>query len=248
MPTFILTLFKHLFGCICLYVITYTLLENFLSKRMKESPYLKLMCNSRRLTAIMFLWGSAKGIFIILRILFLLLTSKTPSSSDIISLLLLGFILVLTICYRKTLWYYLTKKDRTVFADWYMKKYFAMEKNKDNIEQAYEYLHKASEYKSDSVFILSMMAEFNERYFRKSRLADEYLAKAQQVLNISNKPPKIKALLASVSGDILMSRNNIDEGLAHLKTACEIDPSNTNIEHYEEALEWANEDEESESS
>ena len=151
--------------------------------------------------------------------------------------------------YLKYCRYYLKNRDdNSIFAGWHMKKYFAIKKNKDNIEQAYEYLHKASEYKSDSVFIWSMMAMINERCFDKSDLADEHLEKARHTFNVSDNPSiKDKAVLEAATGDILLCRDNIDDGLAHLKNASDLDPP-TYQERYEKALKRANEDEESEDS
>lgn len=152
--------------------------------------------------------------------------------------------------YVKFCWYYLKNHDdNDILAGWYMQKYFAMKKNKDNISQAYEYLQKASECKTDSIFIWSMMAMLNERCFDKSDLADEYLTKARQVLNtLDNPTAKDKAMLESATGEILLCRDNTDEGLAHLKNACDLDPSDFNKDRYEKALKWAVEEDESEDS
>ena len=235
---------NFMIGCLVVYMMLYILLEDYLSKRLIEPTFLKTMYISHRLTALVFFYGSAKGIFSVLHILFLLLTSRTPSRSDIISSVLLGFILVLTFCYRKTLWYYLIKNKQTVFADWYVKKFFSIDKNKENIEQAYAYLKKASELKPKSVFTWSMMAMLNEQCFDKSDLADEYLTKAREALKASGNA-KDKAAFELAMGEIQLCRDNIDEGLAHLKKACDLNPCDFNKERYEKALKWENEEEDS---
>ncbi len=225
-----------------LYIICYASLEDYLAKRMKESSYLNLMVPSRRLIAIIFLYGSLKGIFKVFKILVLLVNSKTPTGSDIISAILLSFILILTIRYRKTTWYYLTKNKRTILADWYIRKYFDL--SKKEYKQAYEYLEKASKFKTDSVFIWSMMALFNQFHFEKPDLTDEYLTKAQETLD-TNKETSLedKATLESAKGEIMLRRDNIDKGLHHLKNARDLNPSPFHKETYEKALKWAEEDE-----
>lgn len=248
MFSIIVFVFRLTFSCLILYMLCYTLLEDALAKRMKETPFLKLKCISNRIISLAFLCGSVKGIVVIFRIMLSLLASKTPSRHDIISAILLSFVLILTIYYRKRAWYFLTKKTRVIFCDWYMNKYLAQHIDEENTGQKYEYLQKASELKPD-VFIWSMMALFNQCFFDKPDLADEYVVKAQQILNNSEQPSqKDKATLESARGEILLRRDNIDEGLAHLKTACDLDPSGFHKEKYERALKWANEDDEPENS
>jgi|LAHU01.1.fsa_nt_gb tetratricopeptide (TPR) repeat protein len=147
--------------------------------------------------------------------------------------------------YIKFYRYYLKHRDdKAIIAGWYMQKYFAAD-NKDDINYAYEYLYKASEYKSDSVYIWSRLAAMNERYFNKPDLTDEYLAKAHQVLNtIDNPSVKDRSILEVATGDILLCRDNIEEGLAHLKNACTIDPCEFTKKFYDNALEWAAKEEE----
>jgi len=145
-------------------------------------------------------------------------------------------------------YYLIHRDDKAIIAAWYIQKYFAMNVNKDNVAQAYEYLHKASEYKPKDVYIWSRLAAMNERYFNKPDLADEYLAKAHQVLNtIDNPSVKDRSILEVATGDILLCRDNIEEGLAHLKNACTIDPCEFTKKFYDNALEWVAEDDESDS-
>jgi hypothetical protein len=227
-------------------MIAYTLLEDYLAKRLKELSFLKIMRISRRLTSIVFLYVSTRGVYSIVHILILLLTSKTPDRSDIIDLLLYGFVLILTLHYRKATWYYLTKDKQTVFTDWYMRKYRSLPTDEENVGQKYDYLQKASELKPN-VFIWSMMALFNQCFLEKPDLADEYLVKAQQALNNSKQPSqKDKATVESVRGEILLRRDNINEGLARLKKACDLDPSEFNKDYYENALKRATENDEPE--
>ena len=233
--------FIFIISGLIIYMIAYELLENYLIKCLKESSYLKVMRFSKRLSAIVFLYVSVKGIYRISHVLFLLLTSRIPGRSEFFSLFLLGSVLVITICYRKAIWYYLTKDKQTVFADWYMQKFFALYEEKKP-EAAYSYLQKASELKSDSVFIWSMMAMFNERYFDKSDLADKYLSKAREALKISDST-KDKAAFESATGEILLCRDQVDEGLTHLKNAYDFNPCDFNKEKYEHALKWASEEE-----
>lgn len=138
--------------------------------------------------------------------------------------------------------YYLKNRDdNKVVADWHMQKYFAAANNKEP-EEAYRHLKKAAELQSESVFIWSMMSWYNEYHFEQSKVADEYLAKARQTLDALPYPTaKDKAIIESVAGEILLHRNQIDEGLAKVKAACELDPSEYNCKTYEEAVRWANE-------
>ncbi|MBL7215209.1 MAG: hypothetical protein ISS71_05980 [Phycisphaerae bacterium] len=147
------------------------------------------------------------------------------------------FVIFFVWFYLKYCWYYLKNRDDNgIIFGWYMKKYVAMKKNKNSIKQAYEYLNKALEYNSDSVFIWSMRALFNQCFFDKPDLADEYLIKAQQILDNSELPSqKDKATLESVKGEILLHRDNIEEGLEHLKNACDLDTSSYK-EKYEKAF------------
>lgn len=136
--------------------------------------------------------------------------------------------------------------DNIVIVGWLMKRFFAL-RDKGKQEQAYEYLHKASEYQPDSVFIWSKLAFINERYFNKPELADAYLAKAKQVLHVSENPScKDKAIFEISQGDILFCRDSIDEGLTHFKKAYDIDPCDYTKRVYEDAIKWASEDDEPE--
>lgn len=156
-----------------------------------------------------------------------------------------AFVIFFVLFYFKCCRYYLKYlNDNEIIVSWHIKKYFSLCKKRKH-KKAYSCLQKASERKPDSVFIWSMMAMFNDRYFEKPELADEYLVKAQQALRTSDKPSlKDEALFEAVTGDILMSRDNIEDGLAHLKKAYSLDPQSFRKEHYEKALEWAAEDDE----
>ena len=170
-----------------------------------------------------------------------------PSGFNVIMTVVTAFIGIY-FYFRYCRYYLKNRDDDDVLAGWYMKKYFSIKpKNDKNIEQAYKHLQKTSELKSD-VFIWSMMAMINERCFDKSDLADGYLEKARQTLNVSGNPSiKDKAVLEATTGDILLCRGNVEDGLTHLKNASDLDPP-TYRERYEKELNWANEDEESEDS
>ena len=157
--------------------------------------------------------------------------------------------LICIFIFWKAWWYYTITNKKTILTHWYMKRYFSIKKNKDNIKQAYEYLQKASEYKTDSVFIWSMMAMINEHEFERPEFTDKLLENARQVLNaLDNPSPQDRAVFESATGEILLCRDNVEEGLAHLKAGCDLDPTDFNKKHYESALKWAAERDESEDS
>ena len=233
-------IFKMIIMFLAIYIIVYASLEDRLSKTMKERSYLSLKHISDRLISVAFIFGSIIGISKIVKILVLLSTSQTPSSSDITGLILFSFILGITLYKRKFAWYCLITNKQTFTADWYIRQYFSLKKlNKDNAFKANEYLEKASQYKPDSVFIWSIMATLNDMYLDNSTLADEYLVKAQSTLDsIPNPTEYDRALLQSAKGDILLGRNDIENGLGHLKNAANLDPINFKPK-YEHALKWS---------
>jgi len=232
-------------------LLFYLAFESSLRKRLDKSAFIKVIQIASLLaitaTPLLISVETIRSIFLIRNIL------ATGFMSNIwrFALIVLGgwaFLCMNIFWFRKSWWYFIKTDIQTIQANWYLQKYVALD-NENKIEDAYQCLQKASELKTDSASIWSTMATFNERYFHKPDLADKYLEKAQEALNSLDKPSsEVKAFFELTTGDILMSRNNINEGLMHLKNACKINPSDFNKEHYEKALKWANEDEKSEDS
>lgn len=220
-----------------IYMLLYALLESNLARRLKESTYLAIMPISNRITAFVMSYGFCFGLLKLAEVIISLAHGEKPDAPTVTAAVICAVLIYPVIRYRswKWCWYYLTKPTRTIKADWYMRKYFAADVN--DWQRQYQYLLKASELKSDSVFIWSMLALFNEDRFENSSLADEYLVKARQTLStMPNPSAQDRSLVESVTGDILLCREQIDEGLAHLKIACDLDPSDANIGHYQNTL------------
>lgn len=243
-----LLILSQILGGIAVYFLAGLLfVGSFLYNRLDRPNYIKRM---RSLCAVFMISVILLVIFKSIQIAGLFANTRFYTQPSVLRIIIDWAVVVwFVFLYFKLCRYYLIHRDdKTVMTGWYIKKHLSLCKKKKYAE-AFSFLQKASELKTNSVFIWSMMATLNERCFDKPGLSDEYLAKAHEILNKSNNPSlQDQAIVESVTGDILLSRNHIDEGLAHLKTACDLDPSDFYKEKYERALKWATKDDESENS
>jgi tetratricopeptide (TPR) repeat protein len=132
--------------------------------------------------------------------------------------------------------YYIKHDEKTILTNWYIKENFSLVK-KEKYNEAYQYLQKASGISPDSVFIWCALAYFSELFLKTPDQADQYLAKAKQVLGSFGQPTdKDKAILEHYTGTILRYRGRLQEGLEHLKKAYDLDPTPYRKKEYDSAL------------
>ena len=132
--------------------------------------------------------------------------------------------------------YYIKHDEKTILMGWHMREHFSLLKER-KYDEAYQYLQKASEISPDSICIWCTLALFSEQFLKSLDQADQYLAKAKQVLDSSASPSlKDQAVFEHYTGTILQYRCRLQEGLEHMKRAYELDPTPYRKKEYESAL------------
>jgi len=211
--------------------------ENQIVKRLLDKPFFfKFMRVFFTLMFATLLFFSCIGLFPILDCARKLFETHELNISALSKLIPhLGVIVLSVFCWRY-FWYYLRNDKDTILAGWYIKRYYGLNK-RGKYGKSYRCLQKASEIKPDALQIWFLLANFVQLVLHNTEQADQYLAKAQEILD--SKPIESPREIAAVEfyfGHISQCRGDHKTAVKHMKKAYELDPTRYRKKIYKEAL------------